>query len=288
MTSSSKRSEPRNPRSRMHILVPQLAAFLLLSLSLSLHAGTIFPSTPTHNGKDTFVLRFKTVTKTVVVNVTKGMTKLEKAMAIQLQMKNMGIAAFVTPGGNVRVPNTNSIKWLSGSGERKDSVGEPGLIPGRSGRAKIDLHDQPTYMDLAGVDSDGNAASYTAGFDFSSPSLGNISLSTSLGFSNLTTPTLTGLLQQEFGLLLSQLQIQAPSLASSLALNLSDDAIVFQPSGIFTNLSATNGTTDIALVASLHESTSVPEPSSLLMMGSGLLIGMGWYARKRRTKPTDR
>ena len=257
-----------------------LVVLVCCSMTASLRAGTINPGTPTADGTDTFtitLLNGKVVT--VPVDVTKGMPRADKAAAIQQAIVDAGVDASVLATGSVSVPQAKGISGKATSGET-DTFALLLLPTDGSAFAQVDLHLRSTATALAGIDGDGNASTFTAGFEFVSPTLGDIALFASLGFADLITPTLAGVLQQEFDLLQAQLAAQAPSLLGGLSLDLAAGAIVFQPTGAFTSASVTSGTTDIGLVSTMSISL-VPEPPTLAMTGIALAFGAGVFLRRR-------
>ncbi len=261
-----------------------------LPLSSQLHAADIQVGTPTHAGTDTFTIT-PTGKEPVPITVTIDeddlpMTRKEKAAAVAAAINlefsakpELGVVATVNAGGNIELQGATGLAGKATTGETdKFSFNDRSPTDGPV-LSQIDLHLKETFASLAGIDSGGNPATYTAGFEFSSPSLGDIALSTTLGFSDLTTPTLNGLLQQEFDIFQNQLMAQAPSLVSGLSLNLSEGAIVFQPVGFFTSASVENGTTDLALASTLSIS-SVPDSSSTIVMLATSLVFLGFAQRR--------
>jgi hypothetical protein len=241
-------------------------------------ATLITPGTPTKDGTDTITVTLANGTvKVAKVAVTEGMTRELKADAIQSALNDVGVNSSVTATFGVNVAGTPTITIAATSGET-DAVSLL-LTPGDKSYAQTDLHFASGFGALAGVNADGGAATYTAGFDFSSPGLGEISLLAALGYGDLVTPTLPGVLQQQFNVMLGQLQAQAPSLAGALSLDMPNGAIVFQPAGAITSESATSGTTDVGLTSTLSV-TVVPEAGGVVVLGAG--VAGVWAAGRRR------
>jgi hypothetical protein len=252
---------------------------------------TIVPGTPTEDGEDVIRVKLEDGSvRTAIVRVTAGMTKGEKALAIQLALNAKGITASVTAQENVSVADATEIVFTRVTSGETDAVAAADLIPGDgTALASIDLHLEPGFATLAGTDAGGLGAFYTAGFSATTTSFGAISLVSSFGFTDLTTPTLPGVLQQHFDTFLGQLQTQAPAMAGDLFLDLAADRILFLPSGGVTSLSATNGTTDRALSSTLGVSSSIPEPATVGLVGVGLVgVAGALGVRRGRRRPSLR
>jgi hypothetical protein len=267
---------------------------LYLLLCVQLQAGTIIPGVPTRDGNDviTVTIKGKEPVK-LTIPVTQDQTEKSKkdriVEALQDAVDKNGVSLGLTPsvgaGGAIFV-DADIIQII---GETDTGETDTAKLENRSPAdgpvlAGIDLHLRDSFTSLAGADGSGTAASYTAGFEFIGPTFGSIILSISFGFSDLATPTLNGLLQHEFGLLQNQLLAQAPSLLSSLSLDLPNSAILFGPPGFFTSASVTNGTTDVALSSTYsisNISSNVPDCSSSFPMLAASLLLLGWVAHSR-------
>jgi hypothetical protein len=273
-----------------------LGLFLMgVNASASLIDPTLTVSDPSNPGIDTFTLHDPTTHQDVTFNIA-----INKAFLLPPNLQPAGwpgytaakvakIVAAATAAGipalDIRVSGANitfigygKFKATMNDGEGNNNVSMSGPTGG-----SIDYELQAGYSAFAGVDGDGNPATYTAGLAFSNSTYGSVSLSSSLNFASLTVPTVDGLLTQQYNNLEGQLTAVAPALAGILTLDLANSSIdVAFPSTVI-NGSLTFGTTDIAL-ASSAEITAVPEPSSLVWLCGAFGFGLAYFGvRKRKT-----
>jgi hypothetical protein len=170
----------------------------------------------------------------------------------------VGTSAGGTP--QVQIPAAKSTLAFGA-----DKTGENG-----QGAASVTIPDNTQVIighlgALSGVDDLGDISSFTA-------SLGYDGLTTdtaSFFYNQLATPTVDDLVTQTYDELLAGLP---PTLQSDLTLNLPGDQIVFDVPNGSTNVFMTNTTTDTGVELNGGLSPLVlPEPGSMLLVGTGLL-----------------
>ena len=253
---------------------------------------------PDKKGDDnvSFVHEGKTFTATVTIKTipttaTQKADLMQKAINAKLKAEGITGASAAASEDKVTLKGIEYGGSKADTGETDTSAFNP--LP-REGPvlAGIDFHLSPGFASLAGVNSSGGVATYTSGFTFSSATLGTVTLSAVLDFTQLTAPSVSSLLNQEFGIFQSQLQNQVAGLLGNLTLDLPNDRInlLLDIQGLeISQATITNGTTDVASFSTMSRTNGVPEPSSLLLASNGLLLALGiaWYRRRRSREVAD-
>jgi hypothetical protein len=263
-----------------------VVASLLAGLVNGAAAGTVTVTKPKNKvpAIEIIVLRDQLTheTFTITATIQPGTNAAGKANAIAAAAPN-GHKPFNYKFGDttLKFPGTSYVSNISASRETTKLGMGPTFADAFNPRfASLGYAVVAGNTHLAGRDDDGNASTYTAGFEIHDPAHGNVSLLADVGFAQLTSPTVAGLLTTEFNLLNAQLAAEAPALVGDLKLDLTRNLLDFSLPSTTIDASVTNGNTDVSLVTNATLS-AVPEPSSLLLVTSGL-VGLLVFRRLAR------
>ena len=284
-TQNSQFSQLQQHGTRSYTMFVAVLALLVTGLLASARAAEFTAGTPTNpvQSQDNLVLKQQGCPTcppiTVQTFIPPGITAADKASLISAEATKQGIKNFLS-GNQVKFIGYEQISYWSSSmettalqlGPRVDDYNGPYY-------ASLGYEFGQGYSALTGLNGNGTTASYTAGFGLTDSVHGNINLTASVDFSSLPAPTIAALMTAEYNMLYSELLAQAPALAGDLVLNLNNDSIGFVFPSTELDGSVTSGNTDLALTAT-GSIQATPEPSSLLMLGSGIL-GVGGLLRKR-------
>jgi hypothetical protein len=281
-----------------HIIRTTLAAAICVlgpALALSWDsalAAEITVGAPALVGTDTYVIHDATSGNdiTIKVRITSAIiTATDPVAAKQSQIIQAALAAgvgtsdvFASAPGKVKLIGYSRVSQNITSGEATvlaygNSFSD---LTGPS-VAALDYEFQPGFTTLSGLDANGGTATYTAGFSFTDSVVGNVALSSTLSYAQLTTPSIAGLLTQEFNILDGELLTQAPGLAGILSLDLPNSSIDINFPTTVSDATVTNSAFDVALVETGNIGT-VPEPPSWSIVVAGVaLAGVMSYRRKR-------
>jgi hypothetical protein len=251
-------------------------------------AAVITPGAPAFPGIDTFTVRDQLTGNPIVINVPITpaiVASVNPAAAKQSAIVAAALAAGIpakdvfTNGGDVKLLGYAPVGGVIRSGEFAVlAYGTSFSDPNGPTLATLAYGFEPDYTALAGLNATGGMASYSAGFSFTDPTDGTVTLSSLLSFSQLNPPTVGGLLTAEYDTFEAQLLAQAPSLAGILSLDLADELIQIQfPSTAFDG-SVTTNVTDVSLVES-QSIVGAPEPSGVVLLPAGIMV---WWWRQRK------
>ncbi len=126
---------------------------------------------------------------------------------------------------------------------------------------------------LSGVDANGAASIFSASIGYD-----GLNDSATLSYNQLSSPTLDGLTTDMY----NQLSMGLPSaLRPDLVLDLPDDEILFNFPGGQTNDFVQNSSTDTGVGLSGGLAYVTPEPSTLFLLGAGLIVLLAGSVRSR-------
>jgi PEP-CTERM motif-containing protein len=221
-----------------------------------------------------------------------GTTAAAKAVIIQKAFIAAGVPAAdaIVVGTEVRLIGFQMLASKVGSGEVSSfTYGTNFSDPTGPTVAALGFELASGSTSLSGVDSMGAVADYRAGFTFDDPIYGAINLSADLTFNELSSPTIAGLLNDEYTLLSSELSVQAPSRTDLLSIDNSADAIELTfPLGV-TNGSVTDGSTDVSVLSGAGVVAVVPEPSTWCLLMFGLAgLSLAQWRSCRASVPRQR
>jgi hypothetical protein len=217
------------------------------------------------------------ITPAIVASIDPAAAKQSAIVAAALAA---GVPAkdVFTDGGDVKLLGYSKLGSVIGSGELSVlAYGGSFSDPTGPSVATLGYGFEPGDTALSGLDANGGAAIYTAGFSFTDAA-GTVSLNSSLTFSQLSTPTVDGLLTAEYNTFEAQLLAQAPSLAGILSLDLADASIQLDFPSTVLDGTVTTDVTDVSLVENQSIGAS-PEPSGVVLLPAGLMFL--WWRRRR-------
>ncbi|MBI1925414.1 PEP-CTERM sorting domain-containing protein [Candidatus Poribacteria bacterium] len=254
---------------------------MLCIYSPTVYAGSITAGKPDHGGTDVWNVSLKNGNSAKVRVPLTGREepagKAEKiVMAINLAFGGV-VVAGIDPGNPAKVVfNGAAIKTEDGTGETSIEaiVSLDADLSTGIGIAIIDYHGS-----LTGLDANGNESVFMSSLGFD-----GLLADFNRTFSSLSGPTINNLLTDTFNDFLSDLPL---SLHPNLHLELANERIVFDlPPNQF-NYFAQHFTSDITTQAT-GGIAPIPEPSSLLLFGVGILglLGYGWRRRKQAARKT--
>jgi hypothetical protein len=268
----------------------------LITLAFAAHAnlglaGIITPGTPTRAGTDTFTV-YDPIAHTSIV-ITVNITPAIVASIDPVAAKEAAIvdAAVHTPGistsevfavgPDVKLLGFLSLSSVIGSGEEGALFyGTNFSDPSGPALASLGYSFEPGFTAISGLDPSGDPATYTVGLSFTDSTAGLVSLSSTLDYSQLSSPTISGLLTAEFAALDAQLIAEAPSLAGIMSLDLADDSILFNFPSTVRFATVSTYSNDISLLETQSIGAAVPEPSALLLLPAALAF-LWWRGRPR-------
>lgn len=268
--------------SRIRWSLLAVAAWLCAFMSPVALAGTITAGTPSDTGTDTFTIHDQLTHQNITFSITigpfwftpggGGSPGQDPGANKATLIKNAAIAAGVPPADVVVNGNTVTFLGYTVTGSTIGTGETSTIAMAEPTTGAMDFEFASGYASLGGTDADMNAATYTMGLSFDDTTYGDVNVSSTIGYSSLTTPTVSGLLSQEYQNLEGSLDGVSPSLATQLSLDLPNDSIDFTFPSDATEGSVTVGTTDVSL-----DSTEAltPEPSSLLLLALPLVL-MAW------------
>jgi hypothetical protein len=258
---------------RSIIITSGLIASLLGSAAF---AGMITPGAPAAPGTDTFTFTEQGTGKIIVVTVV--ITPAIVAAALAAGVKPADVFAV---GGDVKLLGYDSIAGVIGSKESSTLVyGATFSDPTGPALASLGYQFAPGSTTLGGLDPNGGEATYTAGFSFTDSIAGLVSLTSTLSFSQLSNPTLDGLLTAQFNAMQGQLSAYGPAFAGFLSLDLAKSSIDLRFPSTVLDGSVTTDSKDISIFET-QSIASAPEPSGVVLVTAGL-AGLGWWRRRTR------
>ncbi|MFZ1136716.1 MAG: PEP-CTERM sorting domain-containing protein [Candidatus Korobacteraceae bacterium] len=284
-TQSSQFGQLQHRGTMSYGMIVALVAMLLTGAATRVRAAEFTAGTPTNpvQSQDTLVLKKQLCPNcppvTIRTFIPPGITAAAKASLISAQATSQGVPNTLS-GNDVKFIGYEQISYWSSSMETSSLQLGP-QVDDYNGPycASLGYDLNQGYFALTGLNGDGMPANYTAGFGLVDSVYGNINLSTSVDFSDLSAPTIVALLTAEYNALDAQLLAQAPGLAGDLVLNLNNDTIDFAFPSTELDGSVTSGNTDLGLTAT-GSLEATPEPSSLLLVGSGV-VGLSGLLRKQ-------
>jgi hypothetical protein len=266
----------------------------ILGFALAFHlngalAAEITPGAPAFPGVDTFVIHDQLTHQDITINVpiTPAIVgSATPAAAKQSAIIQAALAAGVPTGavfavgGSVRLIGYSAVRSVIRSGEASTlTFGSFVSDTSSPNVAALDYEFLPGFTALSGLDVNGGVATYSAGFEFTDSVVGDVTLSSTMSFASLATPTIDTLLEDQIAVLESQLLAQAPSLAGILSLDLANDSIDIRFPSTVVDASVMTDVTDVSLAAS-QSIGAAPEPSTWAMLISG--VGLIGLLRRRR------
>jgi hypothetical protein len=268
--------------SRSNVVRGRAASVLLLALLLLAMTGLVNADTVNFDVSDPQITKNGEITITIngkpyPVSVTTDMKAADKANAIASTLGTSGPGGFTvqyTAGStNVKLPkmpaaNTVSLD-MGTTGESNDTIRISGAV---LANASIQFNNS----NFSPRDFQGGYAVFTGGF---STDVGDLSFSFSSQF--LPNTSGTTIAAELYGLL----QPQASAYGVDLSLSGSSIDATFNPADIQNGAGVIFGTSSNSPGVIGEIASQTPEPSSLLLLGSGVLGLSGFLRQRLLTRP---
>lgn len=249
-------------------------AFIIGMFTFSASAEGIIeitPGTPLRDGTSTWTIYLQGQAVDIQIQVKKTDTAEDKARKIAIALDNLhrqrGLPSMLdgtvtNPNGTITISLTSNVQRVL---RHSDTTGERDTIVASASPQKgtFDIH-LITGSVLAGVDQDGLESQFQASFGFN-----GIMANANFNFSDLSGNTIDALLTDTYNSLLSDLPA---TYRSMLSINLSSSEINFEFPFDAINGFVENMATDINTSASLGLALEIPEPSTPILLATGLMV----------------